>query len=135
MSPIVVRREVAADPARVFAHWIDPSLVALWWWPHLADTTYHVDAQAGGTYRIWSEAAGIGVHGEYRVVDPGRLEFTWIWDGEDGASEESVVAEFTDDGPQQTLLTVTHVCSADQADDLRRGWEDVLDRLVAVSAG
>jgi uncharacterized protein YndB with AHSA1/START domain len=132
ITDITMTQEVAAPPDRVFEAWVDPERLASWWWPHLPDTTYDLDARVGGGYVIRSRSAGIGVHGIFEVLDPpDRLELTWVWedDGLDGP-EERVAVEFsgTDHG---TLVTVRHTTAAAGAAGFRQGWTDVLERLAA----
>jgi uncharacterized protein YndB with AHSA1/START domain len=132
ITDITMTQEVAAPPDRVFEAWVDPERLASWWWPHLPDTTYDLDARVGGGYVIRSRSAGIGVHGIFEVLDPpDRLELTWVWedDGLDGPAER-VTVEFrgTDHG---TLVTVRHTTEAAGAAGFRQGWTDVLERLAA----
>jgi uncharacterized protein YndB with AHSA1/START domain len=132
ITDITMTQEVAAPPDRVFEAWVDPERLASWWWPHLPDTTYDLDARVGGGYAIRSRSAAIGVHGTFVVLDPPhRLELTWVWedDGVDGP-EDRVVVELsgTDHG---TLVTVRHTTDAAGAADFRQGWTDVLQRLAA----
>ena len=63
-DPIVVEQRVGASAHRVFEAWLTPEALATWWWPHIPDTTYAMEARPGGSYAIRSEAAGIGVEGE-----------------------------------------------------------------------
>lgn len=118
-----------------FEAWTNAERLAHWWWPHLPDTTYEIDARDGGGYRIWSEAIGIGAHGDYTVLDhPTRLGFTWVWDGEGGHPPEPVTVTIEPDGDGSTI-TVVHDCGADPAGvaDLRQGWTDVLGRLASLT--
>jgi uncharacterized protein YndB with AHSA1/START domain len=134
-DPIRVRRDVQLPPDAVFGAWTHAERLAAWWWPHLPDTEYAVDAHAGGRYRIWTETAGIGTHGEYSVVEPPRrLEFTWNWDGGAGHPPEAVVVTIEPDGNGSTV-TVEHACSSTDPNaigDLEQGWRDILGRLAAL---
>lgn len=69
---LVVEQQVPAEPERVFGAWTSAEALEAWWWPHIPDTTYEVDARVGGAYEIRSEAAGIGVRGEFLELDPPR---------------------------------------------------------------
>ncbi len=141
MSPapteITMTQAVPASPEEVYAAWTEPARLATWWWPQLPDTTYHVEAVVGGSYRFRSETAGIGVHGRFVALDPPhRLELSWTW--EDGARESAedepeelvvVALAATETG---TLVTVTHaVVDPAGVDDFRQGWTDCLTRLGA----
>ena len=108
--------------------------LAQWWWPHLPDTTYDVDARPGGRYLIDSATAGIGVQGELVSLDePHELVLTWQWRhaGTPGPVDRVRVAfEERDAG---TLVRVTHEMAGDQEHDgYRQGWTDVLERLAAL---
>lgn len=137
-STITVVRTVAATPERAFAAWTDAEQLAAWWWPQLAGTTYDVDARPGGRYRIESPAIGATVTGVYTEVDPpSRLAFTWVWDdGEpDAVVEDTVVVTFEPEDAG-TRVTVEHTSVAHAPDGgAAQGWNDVMDRLVRLSAG
>jgi uncharacterized protein YndB with AHSA1/START domain len=129
---LVVEQHVAADAAAVYAAWTSADGLATWWWPHLADTVYEVDARVGGAYRIWSEAAGIGVRGEFlRLDEPREIGMTWEWLNDQGTPvpEQVWVRLSAVDGG--TLVKVTHELheSVDSDVDQRQGWESVLGRL------
>lgn len=132
MTPVVLTHHVPAPLAAVYAAWTSAELLATWWWPHLPDTTYQIDARIGGSYRIRSEAAGIGARGRFTELDePHRIGMTWIWEtGEELSPADTVTVDFGEqDGG--TLVTVTHVVVTPGADTsgLRQGWSDVLARL------
>ena len=136
-ATVVLEQPVPAEPDRVYAAWTSADGLARWWWPHIRDTTYEVDARVGGSYDIRSEAAGIGVRGEFLELDEARLiRMTWNW-MDDGVSqvEERVRVGFAAT-PDGTLVTLTHELSPLSGDggDLRQGWHDVLARL-AETAG
>lgn len=131
-ATLVLEQPVAAEPARVYAAWLSADGLARWWWPHIPDTTYDVDARIGGRYEIRSELAGIGVRGEFLELDaPSLIRLTWNW-MDDGVStiEQQVRVDLTPT-PDGTLVTLTHQLadSAGDGDDLRQGWHDVLARL------
>ena len=133
-EPITLTREVGASPSDVFASWTSAESLARWWWPHIADATYEVDAVVGGSYRIASDQYGIGVEGEFVTIEePGRLEFTWRWQTDGVDEPEESVQVIIAGTPAGSTLTVTHHLAPrpDDGADTRRGWEDVLDRLVA----
>jgi uncharacterized protein YndB with AHSA1/START domain len=132
-STITISRTVAASPDRVFAAWTDVAELARWWWPQLADTTYDVDAQPGGRFRIHSAAIGVTVTGVYSVVDrPRRLVFSWNWrDEEPGAVVEDTVVVTFEPEDAATVVTVAHTSTAHVPEGgAERGWNDVMDRLV-----
>lgn len=137
-ATIVVERPIPAPPSVVYRAFLDVERLARWWWPHLPDATYRVDARVGGTYEIRSEAVGIGVMGEYQELIPDRrILMTWQWldEGVPQTTEVAAVDLAPDDAG--TVVTITHELAAParDGDDIRRGWEDVLDRLTRLPAG
>lgn len=136
-STITISRTVPAPPERAFAAWTDVAQLAAWWWPHLAGTTYDVDARPGGRFRIHGPAIGATVSGVYTEVDrPSRLAFTWNWEDEGEPesvvedTEDTVVVTFEPDG-DGTVVTVAHTSTAHVPEGVaEQGWSDVLDRLV-----
>lgn len=129
-TEITVSQEVPAPIEDVFAAWTDAERLATWWWPMWPDTSYDVDARAGGAYAIRSATGGVGVHGVFVTIDPPRrLELTWVWedDGVDGP-EERVLVELAPQGAG-TLVSVRHTTEAAGAEDFRQGWTHCLARL------
>jgi uncharacterized protein YndB with AHSA1/START domain len=131
---IVVEQEVDATAEHAMNAWLTPEALAAWWWPHITDTTYDMDARPGGSYAIRSEAAGIGVEGEVVSIDrPRDLRLTWRWLNEGVAQvEEPVIVTFDPHGGG-TRVVVTHTLHdlAAEGDGIREGWESVLGRLAA----
>ena len=132
-----VEHQIPGPPEQVYAAWTSATEMARWWWPHIADTRYQIDPRPGGSYRMESEAAGIGVEGEFVSLDPPReIVMTWRWlnDGV-GDVEETVRIELrpNDEG---TAVTIIHELDevAGEGDDLRQGWKDVLARLAGLFA-
>ena len=129
---IGIEQVVAAAPQRVWSAWTTPEGLASWWWPHLPDTTYAVDARRGGQYRISSVQAGISVRGTFQRVDePRELVFSWVWRTEsEEEPEDRVTVGFADLGNDTTRVVVGHqMSSGGSGEDYRQGWSDVLARL------
>lgn len=127
-----VEQPVAAAPDGVYAAFTSADALARWWWPHIADTTYEVDARVGGRYEIRSGAAGIGVRGAFLELDEPRLiRMSWSWmdDGVAGVEEEVRIG--ITPTPAGSLVVVSHELdeSSGDGEDLRQGWHDVLARL------
>lgn len=136
-------RVVAAAPVDVWRAWTTADGLATWWWHTWPDTRYAVDAAVGGHYRIEAADHGIGVRGEYRVLQPPhRLAFSWIWfDHEDGTTVDGPVEEvevtFEADGTG-TRVRVRHTgpwSTPEPVENYHRGWDFVLDALAAVPLG
>ena len=131
---LVVEQSVRVAPERAYAAWTSADALARWWWPHIADTIYEVDARVGGRYEIRSAAAGIGVRGAFLELDEPRLirmSWTWMDDGIAGVEEEVRVG--ITPTPTGSLVVVSHELdeSSGDGEDLRQGWHDVLARLAA----
>ena len=103
-----------------------------WWWPQFDDTTYSIDPRPLHTYRFVSRQAGIGVHGDYIVVEKYvALEFSWVWEDDGPGTSDHVRVTLTP-VPSGTRVRVTHtMVEPSQAghDDYRRGWAENLRRL------
>ena len=121
----------AGVPQRVWAAWTTADGLAAWWWPHLPDTAYVVDARRGGEYQIRSVQAGIGVRGTFeRVDEPRQLVFSWVWiTGTGEEPEDRVTVGFADLGNDTTRVVVAHeMASGDSATTTSRAgarcWDD-----------
>ncbi|UYN89565.1 MAG: SRPBCC domain-containing protein [Anaerolineales bacterium] len=121
-----------ASPQQVYAALTTVEGLARWWWPHISDTSYRIDACVGGEYDIRSVAAGIGARGRFTALDPNsNLRFTWNWMNDGISTVEEEVEIHIQPADNGVTLSLTH-CLAPQAGDgadLRQGWSDVLARL------
>lgn len=133
-------RRIAAPPARVFAAWTEPHLIARWWQPKdVTDDGVHaeIDLRVGGRYRIVMQATDgetLDVGGEYREVEPGRrLVFTWAW--HTTPERVSLVKVAFDADGSGTLLTLTHerFFDAPARDRHEGGWHAALERMAALA--
>jgi len=93
---LVIDRKFAARPEMVFAAWTDPALVAGWFGPQgLHVSELEIDLKVNGAYRIAmlnTDGAPHIVGGVYREIDPPhRLSFTWAWESDGVAGNESLV--------------------------------------------
>lgn len=134
---LVLSRHLAAPPARVFAAWTDPALIARWFTPmEVAEpVAADIDLRVGGRYRIVLRAVDGECHdvgGEYREVQPARrLVFTWAWASTPTrVSLVSVDFEAEGDGTRLTLIHARFF-DRDALERHRGGWNTVLDHLVA----
>jgi uncharacterized protein YndB with AHSA1/START domain len=143
MSTITITRIVNAPVQRAFAGFADAELLATWFWPHLADTTYEIDGRVGGTLRIASTQAAMGIEGEFLAFDePWLLRFTWTWfDGGVPVAHggvpvvDTVEVAFVALAEHRTEVTVTHTSVLDlRADGFEQGWNDCMDRLDRLAA-
>ncbi len=111
--------------------WTSPQGLRRWWWPHLSDTTYHVDARVGGRYAISCPSAEIAVHGTLLVLDrPQLLRMTWCWGEDCGEGDDDLVEVRLTRHEDGVHVALTHqVLRAEEVDDYVRGWNEVMDRF------
>jgi uncharacterized protein YndB with AHSA1/START domain len=131
-STLLVQQWVSATPDLVYRSWTEPAELAAWWWPHIVDTEYHIDAREGGSYKIEAGSLGIGVEGEYvRLVPPSEIVMTWRWLSEGITEPEESVRVLLSPSGHSTEVSVMHELAeqAGPGDDIRQGWTDVLARL------
>jgi uncharacterized protein YndB with AHSA1/START domain len=136
---LVIKRKIAATPARCFRAWTDPKELKQWFGPGsneciLAET----DPRVGGRYRLVMRSEGGEEHdvgGVFReVVTDRKLVFTWAW-RTSPERESLVTVEFVPDGTA-TTLTVKHEQFADveARDRHNQGWTGALDKFAALVA-
>jgi uncharacterized protein YndB with AHSA1/START domain len=120
----------AASAQELWAQWIDPDKLAVWFWPLYPDTVYEIDPRQGGRFRFYSKKTGVGAHGEIKEFSPGSfLSLAWFWEDEAGGGEEETVNISFSDG----LIRLEH--SADSLDSCtmyQNVWTDILYRLKGV---
>jgi uncharacterized protein YndB with AHSA1/START domain len=142
LAELVIKRDIAAPRARVFAAWTDISQAALWWVPKgctLLDCA--IDLRVGGTWRRRMRTSDGGIvskHGVYReIVPPERLVFTYNTEYPDGrVDSETVVTITLVEVGDRTRLTLQHVNFATEAlaTSHHGGWTTALDGLFAYLA-
>lgn len=126
-----VERRIAAPPDEVFTYLTDPEKYTRW-----KGQQAELDARPGGLYRVRMGPDAVAL-GEYVEVEPpGRVVFTWGWEGSGDVPPGSTRVEITlrEDG-DGTLLRLRHTGFPSEADaDLHReGWEMYLGHLVTVA--
>jgi uncharacterized protein YndB with AHSA1/START domain len=135
-----VEREVriAARPETVFEFFTDPEKMIRW-----KGRRAELDARPGGTYRVEINDQAVAL-GEYVEVDPpGRIVFTWGWEGQEsgqgehavppGSSRVEITLEPLGDG---TLVRLRHLdLPADAREIHGQGWDLYLGRLTAAASG
>lgn len=132
---IVVERHVPAVPEQVFAAWTSPEALAKWWWPRLPGTTYRVQARTGGSFRIQSDAAGIGVEGEFVTFEPpSRMVMTWRFLRNGVHAVEETVEVGLSSALAGTAVTLAHELDdlAGEGNNIRQDWMAALVRLSAL---
>ena len=90
----------------------------------------HTDLRVGGEFR-WLIAPGHTALGAFIAIEPGRLAYTWGWEGDDEVPPGSSTVEVTISG--STVRLVHKGLSDVQAKAHNEGWEHFLQRLHAVT--
>lgn len=135
MRAIRLTRIVPAPRERVWRAWTDDAELARWFWPKRLEPVCFIDPRAGGSWRVVSDALGIGVSGEFLTIEPlKRMHYSWRWNEED---EETRVTVTFDNGIAQaapaTTVNVIHTgfSTSVAAEEHEIGWSDCLERLPA----
>ena len=80
---LTLKRRIKASPAKVFAAWTDPKLMARWLGPvGTVELTAKTDVRVGGRYEMKMRMPDDehNVSGVYREIIPNeKLVFTWAW--------------------------------------------------------
>lgn len=135
MTSLTIVRVIEAPPAAVFAAFVEPDKIALWWGPDDGPVTLaEVDARAGGRFHVrfrMLDGSEHGCFGKFEVFEPPhRLAMSWSWEGEDTPASY-VQATFKPSGAQHTELTFVHDKLQDDAtrSSHEQGWNGALDKL------
>ena len=130
---LTIKRRLNAPPAKVYAAWTDPQMIARWFGPAGVESVEaETDLRVGGRYHIIMHVPGDqhDVMGVYREVVPNeKLVFTWAWKSTP-ERESLVTVTFKPDGAG-TLLTLLHeqFFDADARDRHQHGWAGAIDKL------
>ena len=130
---LTIKRRLNAPPAKVYAAWTDPQMIARWFGPAGVERVEaQTDLRVGGRYHITMHVPGDqhDIFGVYREVVPNeRLVFSWAWKSTP-ERESLVTVTFKPDGAG-TLLTVLHeqFFDADARDRHQHGWAGAIDKL------
>ncbi|MCC8395218.1 SRPBCC domain-containing protein [Paraburkholderia sp. MMS20-SJTR3] len=134
---LTIVRHLKAPPARIYAAWTRPELMARWWGPDGGPVlSAEADPRVGGRFRVVFQTLDGETHdcrGEYREVERDRkLVFTWQWVTlPERQSLVTIVLRPIDGG---TELNFTHAQFFDEAarDGHRLGWSGAFDKLDAL---
>ena len=140
MTELMIVRTIEAPPETVFAAFVEPEKLALWWGPDDGPVlSAEVDPRVGGRFhirfRLASDGSELGTRGVFEVVDPPRrLTMRWAWDHETGP--DSRVDVTFEPVAQGTRLTLVHSRLADDESraDHEAGWNGAFDKLAARAA-
>ena len=129
---VTLVRRIRAAPAKLYAAWTDPALIAHWWAPSSVKV---VDVEAthavGGIWRVTllgADGADYRVEGTYLALEPPtRLAFTWsLVPGTEPPSNVTVELRAVGD---ETELTLTHEADERTGPSRADGWTRSLYRL------
>jgi uncharacterized protein YndB with AHSA1/START domain len=123
--------EIAAEPQRVFDHFVQPELLVRW----MGDRA-RLEARDGGIFAV--DINGVVIRGHFvRVERPRLVEIAWGEAGNDAMPPGStrLVVRFTAT-QGGTLVELEHGgLSRGEADKHALGWPHFLDRLRALASG
>jgi uncharacterized protein YndB with AHSA1/START domain len=131
--PVVVERRIQARPSTVFSFLTDPAK-----WTRWQGTAADLDPRPGGVYHVVVREGAVARGTFLEVIPHRRVVFTWGFEVPaghpiaPGSSRVEIDLLPDEDG---TLLRLTHdLVPPPGLADVRRGWEEYLDRLVLVAA-
>ena len=136
-----IRRQVSAEPERVFSAFADAEMISRWLRPspEIKLTVLEFNFRVGGAYRFAYHVPHgpvMTVNGTYRSIEPpSRIVFSWNIEPPDEhaglQSEVVVVITAAGDGCE---LHIRHeqLTQADAAKRHSEGWHGALDRLAAL---
>ena len=130
---LTIKRRLNAPPAKVYAAWTDPQMIARWFGPAGVESVEaKTDLRIGGRYHIIMHVPGDrhDVMGVYREMVPNeKLVFTWAW--KSTPERESLVTVTLKPDGAGTLLTLLHeqFFDADARDRHQQGWGGAIDKL------
>jgi uncharacterized protein YndB with AHSA1/START domain len=144
-TEIVLTRDFAASPERLYEAWTTPALVQRWWCgPEDEWVCCEIDLRVGGRWR-WvtrhrtddGNELEVGFYGTYLELDPPhRLAWTEMMEGVPGGEESALrnVMTFTREGGL-THMVQTSTCPSTEIRDLvlhsgmETGAQAICDRL------
>ena len=135
MTRVTIVRVIEAPPEAVFAAFIEPDKLALWWGPDDGPVlSAEVDPRRGGRFhirfRLAEDGTEHGSSGTFEVFDPPhRLAMSWAWEGDDGpGSHVDVTFRPVDQGTELTLVH-SRLGDAQERDRHQHGWQGAFDKL------
>ncbi|MFL9919483.1 SRPBCC domain-containing protein [Paraburkholderia fungorum] len=134
---LTIVRRIKASPARVYAAWTQPELMARWWGPDAGPVlSAEADPRVGGRFRVVFQTLDGETHdcrGEYQEVEADRkLVFTWEW--VTMPERRSLVTLRLRPIEGGTELHFTHAQFVDETarDDHQAGWNSAFEKLDAL---
>jgi uncharacterized protein YndB with AHSA1/START domain len=134
VDAVEVEVRIAASPETIFDFFTEPDRMIQW-----MGRSAELDPRPGGGFRCDINGDAVAV-GEYVAVEPpGRIVFSWGWDGEDsvtkpGTSTVEVLLD-AEGGETNVRLIHTGLPSDESAEKHGHGWRHYLDRLAIAAPG
>jgi uncharacterized protein YndB with AHSA1/START domain len=130
---VVIRKVLQASCDEVFDAWLDAAGMQQWMCPGaITRCQVALDPRVGGRFRIVMTAPSTEfVHtGEFRVIErPSRLQFTWV-SSRMSYQETLITIELSPrEAACELVLTHERVPREHPADELVRGWNQMLEKL------
>jgi uncharacterized protein YndB with AHSA1/START domain len=131
-SPLAIRRQFTAPPARVYAAWTTPDLFAQWIGPvGVPCTLLQMDPTEGGSFRLDMyppDGPVIHVAGRFtRLSPPDRIDLTW--GAADGSITTTVAIHLRPHGTGTEMEFHHHLPDAEMVPSHRTGWSSAFDKL------
>jgi uncharacterized protein YndB with AHSA1/START domain len=141
IGPLVMTREFAAKPERVYAAWTTPALFSQWFGPPGGSVTRcEMDARVGGRWRAdvrTPDGKAYGASGVFKSLEPPkRIVLSWIWDDRPaGAPDMEIDIALAPQGEGTAMtFTQTGFRSEEQRGRHIHGWTPAFDKLAAALA-
>jgi len=133
LTRLRVTRQFSVSPQRIFDAWTDSQTVGKWLFAAEQSICVEIDARAGGWFYIAGRRHGKKVEyvGEYlEIVRPHRLVFALLAE-KYSLNFERVIVSFDSHGIGCELI-LTHETKLEFAQQARRDWAKVLERLATM---
>lgn len=135
MTSLTIVRVIEAPPEAVFAAFVEPDKIALWWGPDDGPVlSAEVEPRIGGRFhirfRLAEDGSEHGSSGTFEAFEPPhRLAMSWAWDGDDGPRSRVDVTLRPVEGGTEVTLVHSRLGDANTRDEHQQGWEGAFDKL------
>lgn len=136
-TSLTLVRRIEAPPDAVFAAFVEPDKIALWWGPDDGPVlSAEVDPRVGGRFlvrfRLAEDGSEHGCGGTFEVFDrPRRLAMSWSWEGEAAPDSHVDVSFRAVDGGTEVTFTHSRLGDEETRRSHEEGWTGAFDKLQA----
>ncbi|MBK9051628.1 MAG: SRPBCC domain-containing protein [Chloroflexi bacterium] len=117
---ICITKTIKASAPQLYEAFTDPELLGQWFATHTKQ-----DLTVGGRFENSD-----GNMGSYKKLQPGKgLAFTWEGQGQEQNSVVDVKLEAKGDNKSGLIITHDRIANRAEADGLRQGWGEAVERL------